>query len=292
MTSSSSFFKSLGDSAHAVTLVSTLAFTYMAGRYMNDSNDTFFDTSWKRDGFCVAHAEVEYWNSHDVCLYLDMVMAALLGLVYLALRDTPGMEAANMFLFANIPGIVGHGIGHGAVGKQMRDLGLEGLEAAAAATQKGFFDADQTSMNIAQQLGLFFVFWAGLLKASMINIQTKYLIPCVMVAMVGNTLVPANFGFTYVQTILVLTFSMNQLMRPASEKDYFYATYPLFVGFPLTLVGWMESTQCSKFVRDYMYGHVVYDAYIPIANLAWYLVCYGRVQGINAQKLGKTTKTE
>ena len=290
MTSSSSFFKSLGDSAHAVTLVSTLAFTYMAGRYMNDSNDTFFDTSWKRDGFCVAHAEVEYWNSHDVCLYLDMVMAALLGLVYLALRDTPGMEAANMFLFANIPGIVGHGIGHGAVGKQMRDLGLEGLEAAAA--QQGFFQADQPSMEIAQQLGFFFLFWAALLKASMSNIQTKYLIPCVLVAMVGNTLVPASFAFTYVQTILLLAFSINQLSRPASEKDYFYATYPLFVGFPLTLVGWMESTQCSNFVRDYMYGHVVYDAYIPIANLAWYLVCYGRVQGINAQKLGKTTKTE
>jgi hypothetical protein len=287
MTSSSSFFTSLGDSAHAVTLVSTLAFTYMAGRYMNDSNDTFFDASWKRDGFCVAHAEVEYWNSHDVCLYVDAAMAALLGLVYLALHKMPGMEAANALLFANIPGILGHGIGHGLVGKQIREFGLE-----AASPSFSDLVANQTSMEIAQALGLFLVFWAGLLKASMNNIQTKYLIPCVLVAIAGNTLVPANFGFTYVQTILMLAFSINQLLRPASEKDYVYATFPLFVGFPLTLVGWMESTQCSNFVRDYMYGHVVYDAYIPIASLAWYLVCYARVQGANVQKRGKTTKTE
>jgi hypothetical protein len=285
MTSSS--FTSLGDFGHAVTLLSTFAFTYMTGRYMNDPNDTFFDASWKRDGFCVAHAEVEYWNSHDVCLYVDVAMATLLGLVYLGLHKTPGMEAANTLLFSNIPGILGHGIGHGAVGKQIRESGLEA--ASAVGTE---FLADKTSMEIVQSLGLFLVFWAMLLKASMNNIQIKYLIPCVLVAMVGNALVPGNFGFTYVQTILLLAFSMNQLLRPSSEKDYFYATYPLFVGFPLTLVGWMESTQCSNFVRDYMYGHVVYDAYIPIATLVWYLVCYARVQGITVQKLDKTTKTE
>jgi hypothetical protein len=286
--SSSSYFTSLGDSIHAATLVSTLAFTYMAGRFMNDSNDTFFDASWKRDGFCVAHGEVEYWNSHDVCLYVDVVMATLLGLVYVALQNTPGMEAANTLLFSNIPGILGHGIGHGVAGKKIRELGLE----AASAAQRGGGYNDQTSMELAQMMGFFFVFWAGLLKSSMNHIQTKYLIPCVLFVMVGNTLVPGNFGFTYVQTILMVAFSMNQLWRPASEKDYFYATYPLFVGFPLTLVGWMESTQCSKFVREYMYGHVVYDAFIPIATLTWYLVCYARVQGISVQKLRKTTKTE
>jgi hypothetical protein len=286
--SSSSYFTSLGDSVHAATLVSTLAFTYMAGRFMNDDANDFFDASWKRDGFCVAHGEVQYWNSHDVCLYVDVAMAAVLGLVYLALHNTPGMEAANTLLFSNIPGILGHGIGHGVVGQKIRELGM----ADASAAQRDGFLANQTNMELAQGLGFFLVFWAGLLKASMFNIQTKYLIPCVLLAIIGNTLVPGNFGFTYVQTILMVAFSMNQLWRPASEKDYFYATYPLFVGFPLTLVGWMESTQCSKFVKDYMYGHVVYDAYIPIATLTWYLVSYAHVQGISVRKGGKTIKTE
>ena len=287
---SSSSFTSLGDSAHAVTLVSTLAFTYMAGRYMNDPNDTFFDASWKRDGFCVAHAEVEYWNSHDVCLYVDVAMSALLGLVYLALKKTPGMEEANTVLFTSIPGILGHGIGHGAVGKQIRELGMDAVSAGNMTLTS--FLSDNTSMEIAKMFGFFLVFWAGLLKASMNNIKTKYLIPCILVSMVGQTLVPGNFGFTYVQTILLLAFSINQMLRPSSEKDYLYATYPLFVGLPLTFVGWMESTQCSNFVRDYMYGHVVYDAFIPIAILTWYLVCYARVQGTEDQKLSKATKTE
>merc|ERR1719215_259494 len=82
---------------------------------------------------------------------------------------------------------------------------------------------------------------------------------------------PSRFGFTYVQTVLLLLFSTNQLLLPAEEKGRSYALFGIIVSFPVSLVGWVESTQCSVFVKDYLYGHLVYDAYIPCSMLFWYL---------------------
>lgn len=80
-----------------------------------------------------------YWNSHDMCLYVDTIMAAVVGVLYFALKKSPGMDSgtlssvlcffdiswlesyslfsfvrtANMLVKGNILGILGHGIAHG-----------------------------------------------------------------------------------------------------------------------------------------------------------------------------------
>ena len=97
---------------------------------------------------------------------------------------------------------------------------------------------------------------------------------------VQNMCITGKFDFTYVQTVLMTCFSFKELLqRPRAEKENI--SYPLFaaiVTLPLSYVGWMETTQCSSFVRDYLYGHVVYDAYIPISILMWYLLCYAHAK--------------
>ena len=46
---------------------------------------------------------------------MDVVAAVVLTTVYLMLRKQPGMELANPLLKTGIPGVLGHGIGHGAL---------------------------------------------------------------------------------------------------------------------------------------------------------------------------------
>jgi hypothetical protein len=135
------------------------------------------------------------------------------------------------------------------------------------------------------------IFWMCLIKASLPNVKTATVAVVVLGAQFFQLFVPNQFGFTYVQTVLMLAFSLNQLNRPTKEKDFSYALYAALVGLPVTMVGWMESTQCSAFVMDYLYGHVVYDAYIPCSMLVWYLTCYHRAVRANYETSSSISST-
>jgi hypothetical protein len=291
----------VGDMAHYAILVNTVLFAGTVALYMNvDDNGVdsssmmkanvtnhptnILDDVWKEQGFCVAHADEPYFTSHDVCLYADVAAAAILAVVYYMLHRTPGMELANPLLATGIPGIIGHGIGHGALAAGNRS----GVVAADDAARTGMeiltklwqTDDNQMKAILTQIVPLTF-FWITLIKASLPNVKTVTVAVVVMAAQFFQLLVPNQFGFTYVQTVLMLAFSLNQLNRPVQEKDFSYAMYAAVVGLPVTMVGWMESTQCSAFVMDYLYGHVVYDVYIPCSMLVWYLTCYHRAVRAN-----------
>ena len=113
----------------------------------------------------------------------------------------------------------------------------------------------------------FHLLWIGLLKAATPSLSNFALGGLVLGAQLVQLLVPKYLASTYVQTIIFLVFSMNQLVRNKKEKDYSYTTHPWIVGMPLTLVGWMEGTQCTAFVKDRLYGHLVYDAWIPLDRI-------------------------
>ena len=210
---------------------------------------------------------------HDACLYLDTAAALLLGLLYLVIRETPGMESANELFFPGLIGIFAHGVGHGAIGSAIRDGRLFDDKQMMA------FEALQNMppLEIVQLQAPIAVFWIGLVKASTPNLSNLAIGGIVIAAQLVQLFVPQYLGFTYVQTVLMLAYSLNQLARKSQEKNFIYATYPLIVGLPVTLVGWMESTQCTSFVKEKFYGHLVYDGFIPFALLTWYIVCYLRV---------------
>ncbi|KAL7563941.1 hypothetical protein ACA910_017556 [Epithemia clementina (nom. ined.)] len=268
-------YTSIGNKAHFAAIVSTLSFGVLVAHLVKDETDTLFDAEWKKEGFCVANADVPYWTSHDMCLYVDTASALFLALVFLLLRKTPGMERANELLIPGFIGILAHGLGHGTVGRVMRDEG----------TMMGE-DSDQTGLDMIQGLPLSeaiqlqipgTLFWLGLIKASGPNMNIFTAIVVSLAAMLGQLFVPKYFFFTYVQNVLMLSYSINQLSRKRNEKDFMYATHAMIVGFPVTMVGWMESTQCTAFVKEKFFGHLVYDGFIPFAFLTWYIVCYLRV---------------
>ena len=276
----------IGNVAHALTLVSTSLFcvTVVTGFSAGSGGplgiiSKHLDEEWKANGFCVANIDVPYWNSHDACLYVDTALSLVLFVAYFVLgRNNASMESANAYIRSGIPGIVAHGIGHGAIAARIRDGGLNddrdyhrtGLEIVRTE-----FEEKGTSHTFMQALPFVF-FWFGLMKGSLPNIKSWKKIAVISIAVnLVQLFVPEIFGFTFVQTVLMISFSADQLLMPSDKKaDFAYAWYPVLVGLPLTLVGWMESTQCSKFVMQYLYGHLAYDAFIPLAMLIWYLMIY------------------
>lgn len=278
----SSFYSYAGDAGQVLAIASALAFAFMAGNYMPDPTSTFFDTQWKQEGFCVTNRDIPYWNSHDMCLYVDTIMAVLAGLLFLAWRNDPGMDQANVIFKANIPGVLLHGVGHAALGKAIRD-GTMNLEDG----RKLVIESAMAQNESTLRLGLSFLplvsFWYALSKASMPNVSNKFTFAAALLVTYCQLWIPNDFGFTYTQTILILEFSINQLFRPKEEKDLAYFLYPVMVGVPLTMIGWMESTMCSTMVRDWFYGHLVYDAYIPLSMMAWYMVVHSHATSNNTK---------
>lgn len=271
--SSSTFYAKAGDACHAITIVSTLGFALLAGKYMRDPSSTVFDAQWTQEGFCITNRDVAYWNSHDLCLYVDTAMTIVSALLFFAWRKDPGMERANGIFQANIPGVLLHGLGHGALGKAIRD-GTANLEDSHKLPIEVAMEQHETTLEIIQSILPLAAFWFFLSKASMPQVSNVSIVLAASLATVRHIYTPNDFGFTYVQTILMLQFAINQLSRPASEKDLSYFLYPAMVGLPLTLVGWMESTMCTTMVKDWLYGHLAYDAYIPLAMMAWYAVVH------------------
>ncbi|KAL7563942.1 hypothetical protein ACA910_017557 [Epithemia clementina (nom. ined.)] len=282
------FHAVIGDWAHVATVASTVAFALMVTKFARDERDTLFDKEWKENGFCITNPEVPYWNSHDLCLYVDTASAILLALVYFALHKTPGLEQANELLAPAMMGIFAHGVGHGYISFELRgNMG----------TRTG--DNDKTGDGSVQDLTpseiiLRFLpgvaFWLCLIKPAAPNFDLIPVAALAAAAQLGFMAIPSYFGFTYVQTLLLFIFSLNQLARKRDEKDFTYAVYAM-LGPAVTLVGWMESTKCTAFVKDKLYGHLVYDAFPPIFILGWYLTCYAKISyGENATKTMKKEK--
>ena len=256
---------SIGDSTHFLTMVNSCVFAYTVVMY----NDRFFDPTWRPEGFCVMNKEIPFFNSHDLCLYTDTVLSIVVGILYLCLKDAHGMSQANELVKFNIFGIFAHGVGHGAISKGMRDgVVLDDPAGDVPEYWKGPLD-----VSMLKQVGWLFFFWIMLLKATMTNVSFLKITPLAIASAVVNTLVRPQFGFTFVQTILLVAFSLNQLMRPKEEKGKFYALYPMIIGFPLSMIAWLESTQCSNVVIR-IGGHLIYDAYIPISLSCYYLICW------------------
>lgn len=268
-----SFYARAGDAAHCITIASTLGFAFLAGKYMRDPTSTFFDAQWKQEGFCITNRDVPYWNSHDMCLYVDTIMAMVAGLLFLAWRNDPGMDKANVIFQSSIPGVLLHGIAHGALGKAVRE-GTINLEEGHKLVIETALSKNESTLRLAVSFLPLVAFWYALSKASMPNISNKFILVAALVVTLRHLWISNDFGFTYTQTILMLEFSINQLCRKKEEKDMGYFLYPVMVGLPLTIIGWMESTMCSTIVRDLFYGHLAYDAFIPIAMMAWYMVVH------------------
>lgn len=266
---SSSALPLWGNVGHCISLTSTLLFAACVCFFLNkdDASDPLFDDTWRQEGFCVTNPETPAKNSHAACFYVDAVMAIVLGALYLKNRHNPELKHEHFIMGPGILGILGHGIAHGGIARSMQKI-MEAVTEEEAAVVK-----EEEHTTFFRFIGPL-LFWLPLLKASMPNAKLRFVLLGALISNHMTSIIPDNFQFTIVQTILMVAFSANQLMRSSEEKkDIHYSLYAWIVSIPITLVGWMESTMCSSFVKDILYGHLVYDAYIPVGMLIWYFLC-------------------
>lgn len=263
----------IGDVAHVVSLCSIAFFAFSVAfeRFV-------FDAYWKERGFCTANPDTPYWTSHDLCLYADLFLGSVVGVVYLLLHKEPGMDQANDLVRLSVLGVIGHGIGHGAIAAEMR-------KGTSVDGQKTGWDntSMDTPIEFMIQQAPFLLFWIALLSSAVPKATWPGIVGMSFASMALGFLIPTNLGFTYVQSILFLAFDVNEILRPREEKGFEYALYPLLVGIPTGIVGWIESTMCTKGVID-IGGHLIYDAYIPLSILAFYMISYVRTQALAQPK--------
>ena len=270
-----------GNFFHAVNILNTIIYvttviifasssTTISSGISSISNGTsILDSEWLKDGFCVTNKEMPYWTTHDLCLYADTILSIILVIIYLALRNTPGMEAANNYLIWNIPSILGHGFAHGGFAKVIRD-GSNSDEEDRLTRLLGGDPKDILIFFILPTL----IFWAPLLKAVMNNMKLQKIIPFAFIASAAGIPLPRQFDFVYVQTVVSLAFSANELSRPKGDKTTFeYALFSFFIIFP-GLIAWVECTLCSNSAMEMLGGHLIFDASIALMAGVGYLLSW------------------
>lgn len=259
--------RALGDACLAISSASILAYTIATFLYAKPGA-SFFDEDWVQHGFCVYQKDVPYFNSHDLCLYFDVVLVAIGLLIYRSLRGLPGksMKYADEMMLFGLLGHLGHGMAHGAIGAMYRsneDVGTKQV----TGWNKLMMEEDMPRA-VAKSAVLGIIFWFGLLKGILTKVPNAKVIITAIIAYAGGLLVKEVLGFAYIQAVLAVAFASTQLTLPREEKDYVYAAFALsFV--PVSIVPWIESTACQNIAMK-LGGHLIYDVSIPTTLIAAY----------------------
>ena len=236
--------------ANFLVLVNSVAF---AGVFVLHAMGklSLFSASFQKEGFCVKNSGDAYWSSHALAFYADCVGAAVL-LALLLFSSLP--RSAVKPLWINVPGILAHGAAHMSLSINLAKDVPETRDTASMLT-----------------LGIQLAFWLALLKAT--DPRQSYL-RLVAHSSVQTFIVinlPEHYGFTYVQTVLLMSASLSALYRP--NKDVYYELYALIVALPIGFVSWFESIACDSGFKA-LGGHFWYDATIPATSILYYALCY------------------
>ena len=251
-------WRSRGDVMNAVLFINSLV--YLSIFLLAKSGVTALVTMDERtriDGFCVTNPEDPYLNSHMLSFYIDVVFSIIsLEVVH----STPAGYPSCDLLERSIPGSLGHGIGHLFV-SATGSMGILSLPLPLY-------------MKLAAPLTNFFFWWSLLRKNKYIPKSHLLAMALVHSVVTLSPFLPSSTVFVYVQTVLVLTFSVYEVFfRPREEKDIAY-NWRWVISAPSSVVAWVEAMACTSFLRD-IGGHVWFDASIQLTTLLYYFFVRG-----------------
>mmetsp|Transcript_12552 Transcript_12552/g.23455 ORF Transcript_12552/g.23455 Transcript_12552/m.23455 type:complete len:298 (-) Transcript_12552:137-1030(-) len=263
----STAYAQVGDVANTFVLSASVLYAAVVIFFTQPGKSGVLDVEWKKDGFCVQNKDVPFLSSFDTCLYVDILLSIVLGGMYYAWKDKPGMASSSEIVPMVILGTLGHGLAHGAMAVKLRD---------------GTYGTDSTTMEGDEipplwQLLLFCaLFWFPLLKASMPKLSSYAVAALAWAVTYGPVLaggLKKELGFPYTQTVLSVAFHISQLMLSTEEKQRReYMTLPITAMLPV-LTAWNEALFCTAYFRS-AGGHVLYDASIVISFIVFYVDSY------------------
>lgn len=262
-------YATVGDFFHFVSLLNVLIYAFVVFTFTHPQFDQYkiFDEQWKTLGFCVMNLDKPFFNSHDLCLYVDTVSAIILGILYWAMKDkcTPSMKLMNPLMKWQSLSVLTHGIAHGMISyglRQGRRLG-----------QSAYADPS-SSKPWASQLLVGLIFWFPMIKSFMDKQSpAAVFIISSFITMFSILFVSDLLGFMYVQTVIGIIFTYQQVTLEKPLKENFAYMAVGWIDLLLSIIPWFESMACSKWFMDYG-GHVIYDATIPITLGAVYVMSW------------------
>ena len=90
----------------------------------------------------------------------------------------------------------------------------------------------------------------------------------------------------YIPCLLYLFYNWKEFQTPA--KGFEYALFPWLVEIPLGAVAWIEGIQCSAWVIR-VWGHLIYDVYLALSMMFFYMICWVRASLIAEKKKYKAS---
>ncbi|GMI44544.1 hypothetical protein TrCOL_g1520 [Triparma columacea] len=235
-----------GNVANIVMVMSTLLYLLTAITPL--SSQIFKDRKYLREGFCV-YDDPALWflNSHLLCVFVDTLGALLL--YCMAVRWEEFDKGAMGKVKENTIGILGHGFGHFFL--------YLNYPPPESSTYVEDFAPHQLFLIVASSCVFFYMFFLSISLIPPLHRSALSILHGLALVM----LVPISLGFTYVQSVLLLTVAFYEMKAPSKEPHY--NDFSCLVHLPVSLVGWVEGMGCEGFVRG-IGGHVIYDAAIPL----------------------------
>jgi len=275
-------YSKVGDVFHVLTLINVFSYAFLVLKFAQPTSDSksIFDEKWQSQGFCVQNIDKPYWNSHDLCLYTDSILAIGVAILYMALCNTPteGMKRVNPMMKWQSLSIFTHGIAHGMISYGLRQKQSGGVLSSASAT---------SAFSKQTKLIMGLVFWFPMIKSFLDQWHSSLVFfLSLLVVLIGQTFVPDLYGFMYVQTVISIIFAWQQLQQKKHEKEHYAYMLFAFVTLPISIIPWFESMACSQWFMDYG-GHVLYDASIPLFLSAVYVACWWRERSLIVQATPK-----
>jgi len=277
-------YTTTGNTANALVLAASLVY---AGVVLVDS--PFLDEGWKEDGFCISQRDVDFWSSFDTCLYVDVFFSGVLMLMWFSWRHKPGMARASELVPMVVLSTVGHGAAHGQMAMNLR------TDTGSNSTDVGNDESSLSSENelatapMWQIAAFICLFWFPLLKASLNKVNSGAVALVAIVVTCIHGMMPKQFSFGYVQTVVSIAFHTSQLLLSSNEKNCReYATLAMTASIPV-LTAWNEALFCTAYFKS-AGGHMLYDASIIISFIAYYMDAYYFNTGTSSPQIDEKKK--
>lgn len=251
------------------------------------------DSKWLQEGFCSPNHHSNISDTHLQTAILMIVssmayilLSYILPSIYQRYSSYSSSIINNNSTFINpwtyssssanqrakyaLLGAFAHGMGHfiiymGHINGTYPKTNTTGIE---------HFNGLSFVQVLKKTLPGYILFWIPLLKAYMMNTSWSYVSIHALLGMIGSFLLPINYGFSYFQSFLYASSSLDQLFGvPSSHKNMEYALWPILTMIPATCISLIELTSCSSSWMMMEYGHVIYDSFLVLSYVLFHLIC-------------------
>lgn len=202
-----------------------------------------------------------------------LIAISILGFgIIRSLNDTSGkMRCAKKRVTWAFFGAIGHGFGHIILAITKRN-GL--LPSGEVSAMDEFLSPDSSFVTFAKHVPGYFIFQIPLVKSYMYNVSNHHVASFAFLMMIGAMQLPLKFGFSYTLIVLFAGQSLDQLFLPKTEKGFEYMLWPMLTLLPNFCISVMESTLCTESLAFKTHGHLIFDGYMALSYIIYYLVCW------------------